>query len=125
MKGEIKNFAEHLFENCGGAVLSWIIEECRIVKLKRKCSSVLNYTDMYGFVETVNSIVCNLNQNFQGARGRRQQPDPVSVPWFAVLTEKFPRFCNPFLVVQSTFLDNRRSTQAPAACLGPFLSGTK
>ena len=26
MKGEIKNYAEYLYEKCGGAVLSWIIE---------------------------------------------------------------------------------------------------
>ena len=26
MKGEIKNYADYLYEHCGGAVLSWIIE---------------------------------------------------------------------------------------------------
>lgn len=96
-----------------------------IVKLKREYSSLLNYTDMYGFVETVNSIVCNLNQDFQGARGRLLQPDPVTVPWFAVLTERFPRFYNPFLIVQSTFPNSRRSTQAPAAAQVSFLPGAK
>ena len=80
---------------------------------------------MYGFVETVNSIVCNLNQNIQGARGRLLQPDPVSAPWFVTLTERFPRFANHFLSVPTTFLNHRRLTQAPAACLGPFLPGAK
>ena len=26
MKGEVKNYAEYLYDQCGGAVLSWIIE---------------------------------------------------------------------------------------------------
>ncbi|MBO4886466.1 MAG: amidohydrolase family protein, partial [Clostridia bacterium] len=29
MKGEVKNYADHLFEHCGGAVLTWIIEGAR------------------------------------------------------------------------------------------------
>lgn len=29
MKGEIKNYAEYLFDHCGGAVLAWIIEGAR------------------------------------------------------------------------------------------------
>ena len=29
MKGEIKNYAEYLFQHCGGAVLTWIIEGAR------------------------------------------------------------------------------------------------
>lgn len=28
--GEVKNYAEHLFENCGGAVLKWIIEGAQL-----------------------------------------------------------------------------------------------
>lgn len=29
MKGEVKNYAEYLFDHCGGAVLTWIIEGAR------------------------------------------------------------------------------------------------
>ena len=74
MKGEIKNYADHLFEHCGGAVLSWIIEGAKrfiandynLIQPPCVAGAIHEYRANNDWLDNFLADCCDIEANYSG-----------------------------------------------------------